>query len=151
MNRERMNWLTPEGEQFAKKHPEFLIEHILGSIQALGHRRGSHPTRDLKTYKVTLRTQEGQCVEGQSSGIRSKGLYVVTDILLPIGTVLEIELFRFGHQGEHPVLTGRGHIQWRCPLPDQFSNGRGLGIHCTEITASSRIPLVPGQDIMVTR
>ncbi len=133
--RETMRLLGPDGQELGLAESIDIIGRILASV----HERDGEPLQGgaestVKRIKVGYRTYRGDQNEATCRGVRPTGLFIETPHMLPVGTLLDIDIFPTNAQQEPCFAKGR--VAWVCPNADQFSRSPGMGVEFTETLES---------------
>jgi len=110
------------------------------SDQSHGARRDVNPgefrldAQTVRQFMVRYSTTDGSSFQSRASGIPGRILFIETNDLLPVGSMLTVELIDLHDPVE--ARTASGRVVWICRTADQFNFAPGMGVHLLEFPTS---------------
>ena len=124
------------GEQMGNLSWDFIIDQILAYRKPQASREVRSEPRVTLAFRVRYKTPEGQQFESRAGGIGGGGLFIESQVPLPVGTKLMIDFSLPERPNEW--LPAKGVVAWVCPKADQYTFSPGMGVRFTEIASDIR-------------
>jgi len=136
VSREVITLVGINGEPMGNLSWDFIIDQILAYRKPPVSRETRNEPHVTLTFHVKYKTPEGQQYESRAGGIGGGGLFIESQVPLPVGTKLALEF----SLPEKPAewLPAKGLVAWVCPKADQYTFSPGMGVRFTEINPDIR-------------